>query len=79
MDLITAEHVRALSDAAEGSALVIAEGRAQVLPGPVTDADGYLVIGREDLNGMIGTRRPDDSALADLALRLNSAIVEQGG
>lgn len=79
MSLITAEHVRALSNASEGSALVIAEGRAQVLPGPISDRDGYLVIGREDLNGMIGSQRADDSALEDLAIRLNSAIVEQGG
>jgi hypothetical protein len=79
MSLITAEHVRALSNASEGSALVIAEGRAQVLAGPISDRDGYLVIGREDLNGMIGTKRPDDAALEDLALRLNSAVVEQGG
>ena len=79
MDLITAEHVRSLSDASEGSALVIAEGRAQVLPGPVTEADGYLVIGREDLHGLIGTQQLDESALTELAQRLNSAIVEQGG
>lgn len=79
MDLITVEHVRALSNASEGSALVIAEGRAQVVAGPISDRDGYLVIGREDLTGMIGTQRGDDSTLADLALRLNSAIVEQGG
>jgi hypothetical protein len=79
MDLITAEHVRDLSTASEGSALVIAEGRAQVLPGPVTELDGYLVIGREDLNGLLGAQRPDDAALDQLAHRLNSAVVEQGG
>lgn len=79
MDLITAEHVRTLSNAEEGSALVVVEGQAQVLPGPVTDADGYLVIGREDLTGLIGTQPLDESALRELAQRLNSAIVEQGG
>lgn len=79
MDLITAEHVQALSAAPEGSALVISEGRAQVLPGPLTDQDGYLVISREDLNGLLHTSSPGRSDLDDLALRLNSAVVEQGG
>ncbi len=79
MNLITAEHVRDLSAAPEGSALVISEGRAQVLPGPLSDRDGYLVISREDLSGMVGTTRPDGHVLDELAQRLNSAIIEQGG
>ncbi len=79
MNLITADDVRALRAAPEGSALVISGGRAQVMPGPQSDRDGYLVIGREDLDGLIGTQTPDDSALNELAHRLNSAVVEQGG
>ncbi|WP_156870045.1 hypothetical protein [Sporichthya polymorpha] len=78
MDLITAEHVRALSTAPEGSALVISKGRALVLPGPFSEVNGYLVIGREDLSGLLGNVR-DDHAVEELAQRLNSAVVELGG
>ncbi len=79
MNLITADDVRALMAAPEGSALVVSEGRAQVMPGPQTDRDGYLVIGREDLDGLIGSQPSDPSALDQLAQRLNSAVIEQGG
>jgi hypothetical protein len=79
MDLITAEHVRALSDAPEGAALVIAEGQAKVVPGPATDKDGYLVIGRQDLQGMLGSDGADEHGFDELARRLNSAVIEQGG
>lgn len=79
MDLITAEHVHALSAAEEGSALVIVGGQARVVAAFPDDRDGYLVIGREDLNGLLGGQSPDQRTFEDLAKRLNSAVVEQGG
>ena len=77
MDLITADHVRDLEAAAPGAALIVTQGRARVATGH-DDREGYLVINREDLQGLM--RSPSGQRSYDeVARSLNSAVVEQGG
>ena len=78
MDLITADHVRDLEAAAPGAALIVTQGRAQVVPRRDARADGYLVIGREDLQGLM-TSATEQRSYDEVARSLNSAVIELGG
>ena len=77
MDLITADHVRDLEAAAPGAALIVAQGRARVVTQDA-DRDGYLVINREDLHGLMRSGSAHRS-YDEVARSLNSAVMELGG
>jgi hypothetical protein len=77
MGLITADHVRDLGAAGPGAALVVIEGQARVRSG-ADNVDGYLVINREDLRGLMYSGC-EARSYDDIARSLNSAVVELGG
>jgi hypothetical protein len=79
-EIVTAEDIRDLLQAPEGTALVIEEGHAQVVD-QAAAADALPILTREDLTTMLGGTGadPGDETLHRVAAGLDSAVRQQGG
>jgi hypothetical protein len=81
--MITAADIKKLLKTGDDSAaLVLIEGRAEVVSGHELDSEPYRgalpVIGRDDLVGRIGSD-PSEHELVEQAAVIDSAISEMGG
>ncbi|ORB29950.1 hypothetical protein [Mycolicibacterium parafortuitum] len=80
---ISAQDLRRLLDADDASALVLIEGRTEVIDAEQKDEDAYRgaleVISRGELVTRIGSAQPSDDELAAQASTLDVSVNELGG
>jgi hypothetical protein len=80
--MISESHVRELLGAQDDTALVLLEGRAEVVDAASLDSDDYrgaaVLLTRGDLAGRLGTPTPSEREIQELAATLDTMASQTG-